>query len=45
MVALAYLKETRQSDSKARFDVVSITHGGSKPDIELVRNAFEVAYP
>lgn len=46
MVALGYLKETNQSYHKARFDVVSIllTADGKKPLVEIVKNAFELAY-
>jgi putative endonuclease len=45
-VALAYLKETGQSDHRARFDVVSMVFAGEnqKPEIELVQNAFELEY-
>ncbi|MCF8051826.1 MAG: YraN family protein [Desulfobacterales bacterium] len=42
--ALAYLKETRQMDRRARFDVVSIQMAQVPPRIELIRNAFELAY-
>lgn len=44
MVALSYLKSTRQNDAKARFDVVSILNTGNHPRIELIKNAFELAY-
>jgi len=44
MVALYYLKTTGQSQSKARFDVVAIHSTGRRPEIELVRNAFELSY-
>ncbi|MFZ7126144.1 MAG: YraN family protein [Desulfobacterales bacterium] len=44
MTALAYLKETRQSDVKARFDVVAVYGQDNASAIELVRNAFEIAY-
>jgi putative endonuclease len=44
MVALQYLKTTRQHDAKARFDVVSISRVQGSPRIELVKNAFELAY-
>ncbi len=43
-IALAYLKETRQMDRRARFDVVSIQTAVMPPRIELIRNAFELAY-
>ena len=46
MVALAYLKANGQSDHSARFDVVSIQLiSGGVPRIEIVKNAFELAYP
>jgi len=44
MVALEYLKSTRQMGCKARFDVVAILSGGERPQIELVKNAFDLAY-
>ena len=44
MVALHYLKSTRQSGIKARFDVVAMTSTNDKPEIELIKNAFELAY-
>lgn len=44
MVALYYLKTTRQTNAKARFDVVSIYSNQDEPQIEIVKNAFELAY-
>lgn len=44
MTALAYLKETGQSQAKARFDVVAVHGEGRTAVIELIRNAFEMAY-
>lgn len=44
MAALQYLKDTKQGNTRARFDVVSINSSGDKPVIELVKNAFELAY-
>jgi putative endonuclease len=44
MVALTYLKATKQSDARARFDVVAITSNQDEPQIEIVKNAFELAY-
>jgi putative endonuclease len=44
MVALYYLKTTRQSGIKARFDVVAMTSANDNPKIELIKNAFELAY-
>jgi putative endonuclease len=44
MAALGYLKETGQSGAPARFDVVAVYGPERSAPIELVRNAFEVAY-
>jgi len=44
MVALWYLKTTKQSNVKARFDVVSIISSHDNPSIEIIKNAFELAY-
>lgn len=44
MVALKYLKETEQMGKKARFDVVAIRLLPGDPDIEIIKNAFELAY-
>ena len=44
MAALCYLKTTRRSNEKARFDVVAITTSRDKPQIEIIKNAFELAY-
>jgi putative endonuclease len=44
MVALYYLKTTGQTDAKARFDVVAIMINRDEPRIEIVKNAFELAY-
>jgi putative endonuclease len=44
MVALYYLKATKQSGAKARFDVVAITSNRDEPQIEIVKNAFDLAY-
>lgn len=45
MAALYYLKMTDQTNVDARFDVVSILARGEDTLIELVRNAFDLAYP
>jgi putative endonuclease len=44
MVALEYLKKTGQMGKKARFDVVAIRLLPGQTDIEIVKNAFELAY-
>jgi Holliday junction resolvase-like predicted endonuclease len=44
MVALSYLKATKQERVKARFDVVSIGPGEDCSEVEVVRNAFDLAY-
>lgn len=52
MVALYYLKSTKQSNAKARFDVVAINSVNSVnsvkakegPSIKIIKNAFELAY-
>ena len=44
MVALSYLKATRQESVKARFDVVAISSEDGTPRIEIIKNAFDLAY-
>ena len=44
MVALLYIKSTKQSNVKARFDVVAISSAKDNPSIEIIKNAFELAY-
>lgn len=49
MVALYYLKSTKQSNAKARFDVVAINSANSakakeRSNIKIIKNAFELAY-
>ena len=44
MVALHYLKSTRQNKAKARFDVITIHPEENSMRIELIKNAFELAY-
>jgi putative endonuclease len=43
-VALAYLKSKKLLGTKARFDVVAIGVGEGKEEIEIIRDAFELAY-
>ena len=44
IVALLYIKTTKQNNVKARFDVVAISSVKGKPSIEIIKNAFELAY-
>jgi len=44
MVALEYLKQTGQMNEKARFDVVAIRLLPDQQDVEIIKNAFELAY-
>ncbi len=43
-VALAYMKSNDCWEAKARFDVIAISMVGEKPQIEVIKNAFELAY-
>lgn len=43
-VALAYLKSNSLWGSKARFDVVAIRLIDGKKEVEIIKNAFELAY-
>ena len=42
--ALFFMKSNGLSEVKARFDVVAVSLGGTKADIELIRNAFDLEY-
>lgn len=44
MLALAYLKEHDLQGVKARFDVVAVSVMGRTLQMEVVRNAFDLAY-
>ncbi len=44
MVALSYLKKTGCIDSRARFDVVAINENRGDSSIEILENAFNLAY-
>ena len=44
MVALYYLKTIGQSSAKARFDVVAVIANRDEPRVEIIKNAFELAY-
>ena len=43
-VALAYMKANNCSDIQARFDVVAISLDGGNAQIEVIKNAFDLAY-
>jgi putative endonuclease len=44
MAALDYLKRANLDGTRARFDVVAIDTTAGQTDIEVVKNAFELAY-
>ncbi|MBN1627198.1 MAG: YraN family protein [Deltaproteobacteria bacterium] len=43
-VALAYMKANNCCDTKARFDVVAVNIKGEREEIEVIKDAFELAY-
>ena len=43
-VALNYMKTNDCCDVSARFDVVAVSVGGGSPQIEVIQNAFDLAY-
>ena len=43
-VALAYMKSNNLWGSKARFDVVAVRVSEGKQEIEIIKDAFELAY-
>ena len=43
-VALAYMKAHNCVDVKSRFDVVAVNIMGEREEIEVIPNAFEMAY-
>ncbi len=45
MTALYYLKSSHQMDQGARFDVVTVQSTGGTQEIDLIQNAFDLAYP
>jgi putative endonuclease len=45
MTALYYLKSNDQSHASARFDVVTVLTRGGQVNIDIIKNAFELAYP
>jgi putative endonuclease len=42
--ALAYMKANNCGNIRARFDVVAISLAGPSPKIEVIKNAFDLAY-
>jgi putative endonuclease len=44
MTALYYLKTTDQSAARARFDVVTIILNRDAPQVDIIKNAFDLAY-
>lgn len=44
MVALYYLKSTHQNAAKARFDVITISSKEDDSKMEIIKNAFDLAY-
>lgn len=42
--ALTYMKQNRLESAKARFDVVAISLTSEGPKIEVIKNAFDLAY-
>ena len=45
LLALAYIKAHYARPIRARFDVVTVRQTDERPQIDLIRNAFELAYP
>jgi putative endonuclease len=43
-VALAYMKSKKLWGRSARFDVVAIEHGDGTGEVEIIQDAFELAY-
>lgn len=43
-VALAYMKENNCCNIKSRFDVIAVSIYGKEADIEVITDAFELAY-
>jgi len=44
MVALAYMKANHCCDVKSRFDVVAVHLANGKEEVEIIKNAFDLAY-
>ena len=43
-VALFYMKSNNLNEVRARFDVVAVSLAGGEQQVEVIRNAFELAY-
>jgi putative endonuclease len=43
-VALFYMKSNNCFETRARFDVIAVSLKGGKPLIEVIKNAFDLAY-
>jgi putative endonuclease len=43
-VALFYMKANDCCETKARFDVVAVSIAGDRPEIEVIKNAFEMSW-
>jgi putative endonuclease len=42
--ALTYMKANNCCDTKARFDVIAVNITGGREEIEVIKDAFELAY-
>jgi putative endonuclease len=42
--ALAYMKANNCCDAKSRFDVIAVSITGGREEIEVIKDAFELAY-
>jgi putative endonuclease len=42
--ALTYMKANDCCDAKSRFDVIAVSIEGNRKEIEVIKNAFELAY-
>jgi len=42
--ALSYMKANSCCDTKARFDVIAVNITGDREEIEVIKDAFELAY-
>jgi len=43
-VALAYMKSNNCCDTKSRFDVIAVSIMGDREEMEVITDAFELAY-